>query len=141
MSSLKPLPISSHKLKLKLDGISRLSEAQGKLEEQKIVKIKVIFFLHFPSDPNILCWISTQPKNHLTRAAAVKATWGKRCQKLLFITTADNRENDDNRLMSLSAAQLSEEDFIILDLEREGRDQLWEKTRKALIYNFEHQFE
>ena len=39
--------------------------------------------------PRILCWISTYPPNHQTKATAVRDTWGKRCDKILFMSNED----------------------------------------------------
>lgn len=42
----------------------------------------------------ILCMIMTNPNNHKTRAVHVKNTWGKRCNKLIFLTSAPDSELD-----------------------------------------------
>ena len=38
--------------------------------------------------PRVLCWILTYPKAHSTKAVAINATWGRKCTKLIFMTTA-----------------------------------------------------
>jgi len=70
----------------------------------------------------VLCWVLTMPENHKTKAIHIKNTWGKRCNKLLFMsTTADPEINS-----------------IALPLKKEDRSILWDKTRFALqyIYNY-----
>ncbi|VVD02021.1 unnamed protein product [Leptidea sinapis] len=69
----------------------------------------------------VLCWVMTQPSNHQRKARHVKATWGKRCNKLLFMSTAEDS--------SLPAVKLPV---------HEGREYLWAKTKAAFRYVYEH---
>nr|CAH0107414.1 unnamed protein product [Daphnia galeata] len=69
----------------------------------------------------VLCWIMTTPQNHETKALAVKETWGKRCNVILFMS--------------------SEKDSILPSVQlpvKEGRNELWGKTREAFRYVWEH---
>ena len=72
------------------------------------------------NDIKVLCWILTSPATHESKAKHVKATWGKRCNKILFMST----KLDD----SLPSIDLGV---------KEGRDYLWGKTRAAfkIIYD------
>ncbi|XP_037779931.1 glycoprotein-N-acetylgalactosamine 3-beta-galactosyltransferase 1-like [Penaeus monodon] len=69
----------------------------------------------------VLCWVPVAPRSHNTTAVHVKATWGRRCNKLLFISTKDDA--------SISAVNVGSE---------EGFRALWNKTRSALLYLYSH---
>lgn len=72
----------------------------------------------------VLCWVMTNPKNHEKKARHVKATWGTRCNILLFMST-----EDDESLPTIKLAV------------QEGRDYLWSKTKEAFLYVYKHHFE
>lgn len=78
---------------------------------------------HLYRDVRVLCWILTSPSNHAKRAIHVKQTWGKRCNKLLFISSM---EDSDLRTVKLAVG--------------EGRSNLWHKTREAARYIYEKHF-
>lgn len=69
----------------------------------------------------ILCWVLTFPVNHATKAIAVRDTWGKRCNKLVFISTLP----DENL------------DVLVVNVTEE-RQYLWGKTKQGLQQVFEN---
>ncbi|XP_043273847.1 glycoprotein-N-acetylgalactosamine 3-beta-galactosyltransferase 1-like [Venturia canescens] len=68
----------------------------------------------------VLCWIMTGPKTYETKARHVKATWGKRCNIILFMSSAN-----DSSLPT-----------VVLSM-KEGRDNLWAKTKEAFKFVYE----
>lgn len=70
----------------------------------------------------VLCMVMTHPGNHKTKAIHVKNTWGKRCNKLLFMTS------EDDPLL---------ETAIVLPIE-ESREALWNKTKASFQYVYSH---
>ncbi|KAK0069039.1 glycoprotein-N-acetylgalactosamine 3-beta-galactosyltransferase 1-B, partial [Biomphalaria pfeifferi] len=72
----------------------------------------------------ILIWVMTAPMYHSTRGKAVKETWGKHCDNILFFST----QNDS----TLPAIGLNVE---------ESYENLSAKTIKAFYYLYEHKFD
>ena len=70
----------------------------------------------------ILCLVTTTPKNHKTKAIAVKETWGKRCDVLLFVSS------------KLEAGL----PIIKADCSADDHDHLWCKNRKGVIEAHNH---
>lgn len=73
------------------------------------------------NEVKILCWIMTSPDNHKNKAIYVKKTWGKRCNKLLFMSTKPDAELET---VSLPV--------------KEGRNTLWDKTKSAFQYVYKN---
>lgn len=69
----------------------------------------------------VLCWVMTSPDNFDKKAKHIKATWGKRCNILLFMSSeADSK-------LPVIKLQVGE-----------GRDNLWGKTKLAFQHVYEH---
>ncbi|XP_075161519.1 glycoprotein-N-acetylgalactosamine 3-beta-galactosyltransferase 1-like [Haematobia irritans] len=73
------------------------------------------------NNTRVLCWITTHPTNHMNKAIHIRHTWGRRCNKLLFIST-----EEDDRLPTVQIPV------------KEGGDHLWTKTRLTLKYIYDH---
>lgn len=71
----------------------------------------------------LLCWVMTSPETHQSKAIHIKRTWGKRCNKLLFMSS----QLDKNL------------ETIALPV-KEGRSFLWDKTKRSFEYVHKHHF-
>ncbi|KAG5674688.1 hypothetical protein PVAND_004640 [Polypedilum vanderplanki] len=70
----------------------------------------------------ILCWVFTHPDNHKKKVPHVMKTWGRKCNKLLFISTKEDESNPN---------------IIALPVEN-GRSHLWNKTKLTMKYVYEN---
>ena len=76
------------------------------------------------NEVRVLCMVFTHPDNHKTKVPHIIKTWGRKCNKLIFMST----KNDTNI-----------PEIIALDHEN-GRKNLWKKTRLALEYVYKNHF-
>ncbi|XP_037269215.2 glycoprotein-N-acetylgalactosamine 3-beta-galactosyltransferase 1 [Rhipicephalus microplus] len=69
----------------------------------------------------VLCWVLTNPNNTETKARHVAATWGRRCNRLMFMSTSRSHEDElqPSVVLNLSVA--------------ERRNALWAKTKASLV--------
>lgn len=77
------------------------------------------------NEVKVLCFVFTHPANHKTKVPHVRQTWGRGCNKLLFMSI----ENDPDQ-----------PDIIALPVEN-GRKHLRQKTRLAMKYIYENHFD
>jgi glycoprotein-N-acetylgalactosamine 3-beta-galactosyltransferase len=70
----------------------------------------------------ILCLVVLSPETQKTKGMAIKNSWGKRCTKLLFMSTKADHELD----------------IVLLPKQHYGIEKNWFKTREALRYAYEH---
>lgn len=68
----------------------------------------------------ILCMVMTHPANHQKKAAHILETWGKRCNKLIFMSSQED--------IKLGAVALPFAD---------SRSLLWNKTKAAFQYAYD----
>lgn len=76
------------------------------------------------NETRVLCWVLTSPANHAKKAMHVKKTWGSRCNRVVFMSSESDKE--------LGSVKLPV---------KEGRGNLWHKTREAMKYIYEHHFD
>ena len=69
----------------------------------------------------VLCWVMTSPSTISSKAQHVKATWGARCNLLIFMSS------EADPLLPAVGLNVSE-----------GHDNLWGKTRAAFAYVYRH---
>eukprot|EP00099_Drosophila_melanogaster_P000852 NP_001033979.1 uncharacterized protein Dmel_CG34056 [Drosophila melanogaster] len=91
--------------------ITQLEEGASQLATEE----ELALWLH--NETRVLCMVLTLPKNHQSRVRRVKGTWGRRCNKLIFISSQEDRE------------------LGVIDVGvPEDRNNLYLKMRKALEY-------
>uniref|UniRef100_A0AAY5K1A0 Glycoprotein-N-acetylgalactosamine 3-beta-galactosyltransferase 1 n=1 Tax=Esox lucius TaxID=8010 RepID=A0AAY5K1A0_ESOLU len=101
----------------------------NKYDVMKMMNVPLLMFKCSHPDKNestlsqnvrVLCWIMTGPRNLESRAKHIRATWAKRCNKILYMSSVET-------------------DFPTVGLNvSEGRDQLYWKTIRAFQYIYQH---
>lgn len=70
----------------------------------------------------VVCFVLTTPKYHKSRAVHIQRTWGKRCNKIYFMTSAHDDELNET----------------VIQKTPDKYEVLWGKTKEAFTYLYEH---
>lgn len=92
--------------------------------------------LVFCRSAKILCLVTTMPKNLNTRAIAVNETWGRRCDKLWFVTDLPYHEltyAENNIIKQLPIAPISGI--------KKGYEHLTMKVTFGFLFAYEYHYE
>lgn len=76
--------------------------------------------LNLQDHVKIFCIVLTQPINHQSKAKAVQETWGKRCNKLVFISS----ETED--FLDIIQVNVTEDRRFLWGKTRQGFQKIWE---------------
>ncbi|XP_055620901.1 glycoprotein-N-acetylgalactosamine 3-beta-galactosyltransferase 1-like isoform X2 [Toxorhynchites rutilus septentrionalis] len=98
-----------------------ISVLQSNQSDLRTLEERLPHPLSLTENVRVLCWVMTTPANHETKALHVKRTWGRRCNKLLLMSST---EDEKVGTVALPVG--------------EGRQHLWNKTREAFRYVYEH---
>lgn len=104
-------------LVIAMTGMTTKFESSDSFKAHRFFHKKLIFDKKLSPEGKILCLVFTFPLTHRTKAIHVKNTWGKRCSKLLFVTTKPDPEFDT----------------ILVNLTSESRTGLCNKTRDVFL--------
>ncbi|KAM8721618.1 hypothetical protein ACLKA7_007492 [Drosophila subpalustris] len=80
--------------------------------------------LQLEREVRVLCWVLTTPKYHKSRAVHILRTWGKRCNKIYFMSSQPDDE--------LETIVLTKPDKY---------EVLWGKTKEAFTYIYENKLD
>ncbi|CAB3359215.1 Hypothetical predicted protein [Cloeon dipterum] len=121
---MSPLGNASKVQKAPNESLSRLVhkalDLNGSIIEQLFYEMQTQRNQKLFEEVRILCWVCTSA-NTANRSVHVKATWGRRCNKIIFIS-----EEEDDFLPTIKVDA------------RPGREGLWAKTVHAFNYIFDN---
>ncbi|KAH8380204.1 hypothetical protein KR009_009466 [Drosophila setifemur] len=97
--------------------ITQMEEVEA--TPQLLTEEQLTHWLH--NETRVLCMVLTMPQNHESKASKVKRTWGKRCNKLIFLSS-----KEDPNLGAIDVGVAEE------------RDNLFIKVRRAMKYVYKN---